>query len=149
MSLSEQEKDSLYESLKRGVELLDSDAQMKYYLFSFGKMHQAKIYRALSCVNPSDYTCGGFDIIDWGCGQGLATVCFFDYLREHEIENNVKKITLIEPSPVTLERAAVHVGAYVNEKIQISCINRYLNDVTQEDIAGDSPVTIHFFSNIH
>ena len=81
MSLSEPEKNVLYDSLKRGVELLDSDAQMKCYLYSFGKMHQAKIYKALSCISLSSYTADGFDVIDWGCGQGLATICFFDYLR--------------------------------------------------------------------
>jgi hypothetical protein len=111
-------------------------------------MHQAKIYRALSCISPSTYTSDGFDIVDWGCGQGLATICFFDYLREHNIENKVKKVTLIEPSPATLERAAIHVRAYVDEKVSVSCIGRFLDDVTHEDIAGDSPVTIHFFSNI-
>lgn len=148
MSLTEQERNDLYESLKRGIELLDSDAQMKCYLYSFGKMHQAKIYRALSCISLSTYTSDGFDIVDWGCGQGLATICFFDYLREHKIENNVQKVTLIEPSPTTLERAAVHVGAYVNENVIISCIDRYLDDVTPNDFIGDSPVTLHFFSNI-
>lgn len=144
MSLSEQERDDLYESLKRGVELLDSDAQMKCYLYSFGKMHQAKIYKALSCISPSSYISDGYDVVDWGCGQGLATICFFDYLREHKTENKVQKITLIEPSSATLERAAIHVRAYVNENVPISCIDRYLDDVTQGDIAGDSPVTIHF-----
>lgn len=148
MSLSEHEKNVLYDSLKRGVELLDSDAQMKCYLFSFGKMHQAKIYRALSCISPSSYSSDGFDVVDWGCGQGLATICFFDYLREHNIENMVQKVTLIEPSPATLERAAIHVGAYVDDKVTVSCIERYLDDVPQEDIAGGSPVTLHFFSNI-
>lgn len=148
LSLSEQERNDLYGSLKRGVELLDSDAQMKCYLYSFGKMHQAKIYRALSCISPSTYTSDGFDIVDWGCGQGLATICFFDYLREHNIENKVQKVTLIEPSPATLERAAIHVGAYIDNKVTVSCIDRYLDDVTQESIVGDSPVTIHFFSNI-
>ena len=148
MSLSEQERCDLYESLKRGVELLDSDAQMRCYLYSFGKMHQAKIYKALSCISLSSYISDGFDVVDWGCGQGLATICFFDYLREHKIENKVQKITLIEPSSATLERAAIHVRAYVNENVPISCIGRYLDDITQGDIAGDSPVTIHFFSNI-
>lgn len=148
MTLSEQEKNDLYGSLKRGVELLDSDAQMKCYLYSFGKMHQAKIYRALSCISPSIYASCEFDVVDWGCGQGLATICFFDYLREHKIENKVQKIILIEPSLATLERAAIHVRAYVDEKVTVSCIDRYLDDVTQEDIAGESPVTLHFFSNI-
>ena len=148
MSLSEQEENVLFESLKRGVELLDSDAQMKCYLFSYGKMHQAKIYRALSCISPSYYTSDGFDVVDWGCGQGLATICFFDYLSEHEIDNKVRKVTLIEPSQVVLERAAIHVGAYVNDNVTVSCIDKYLDNVTQEDIEGDSPVTLHFFSNI-
>lgn len=148
LSLSEQEGNNLYESLKRGVELLDSDAQMKCYLYSYGKMHQAKIYKALSCISPSTYTSDGFDIVDWGCGQGLATICFFDFLREHKIENRVQKITLIEPSLVTLERAAIHVRAYVEEKVTVSCIGRYLDDVTPEDITGNSPITLHFFSNI-
>ena len=42
LSLPIQERNDLYESLRRGIELLDTDAQMKCYLFSFGKMHQAK-----------------------------------------------------------------------------------------------------------
>ena len=148
MSLTEQERNNLFESLKRGVELLDSDAQMKCYLYSYGKMHQAKLYRALSCINPSDYASCGYDIVDWGCGQGLATICFFDYLREHNINNKVQKITLIEPSEAVLRRAEIHVKAYVKEKATVSCIERFLDEVTQEDIAGYSPVTLHFFSNV-
>lgn len=148
MSLSDDERNELYESLNHGVDLLDSDAQMKCYLFSFGRMHQAKVYRALSCISPSTYASGDFDIVDWGCGQGLATVCFFDYLRERRITNRVHKVTLIEPSDAARERAAIHVGAYVGSNVTVSCIGSYLDDVKPEDIAGDSPVTIHFFSNI-
>ena len=148
MSLSEEERNEIYESLNHGVDLLDSDAKMKCYLFSFGRMHQAKVYRALSCISPSTYASGDFDIVDWGCGQGLATVCFFDYLRERRITNRVHKVTLIEPSDAARERAAIHVGAYVGSNVTVSCIGSYLDDVKPEDIAGDSPVTIHFFSNI-
>ena len=148
MTLSDEERNELYESLNHGVDLLNSDAQMKCYLFSFGRMHQAKVYRALSCINPSTYASGGFDIVDWGCGQGLATVCFFDYLRDRRITNRVHKITLIEPSDAARERAAVHVGAYVGSNVTVSCIGKYLDEVKPGDISGDSPVTIHFFSNI-
>ena len=148
MSLPDEERNELYESLNHGVDLLDSDAQMKCYLFSFGRMHQAKVYRSLSCISPSTYASGDFDIVDWGCGQGLATVCFFDYLRERHISNRVRKVTLIEPSDAARERAAIHVGAYVGKNVTVSCIGRYLDDVKPEDISGYSPVTIHFFSNI-
>ena len=148
MSLPDKEKDELYESLNHGVDLLNSDAQMKCYLFAFGRMHQAKVYRALSCISLSTFASVDFDIVDWGCGQGLATICFFDYLREHHITNRVHKVTLIEPSQAARERAVIHVGAYVNANVTVSCIGSYLDDVKQEEISGDSPVTIHFFSNI-
>ncbi len=148
MSLSEKEKNDLYDSLKHGVNLLDTDAQMKCYLFAFGKMHQAKIYRALSCVDTSVFSKCEFDIVDWGCGQGLATICFFDYLKEHRISNKVRRITLIEPSPAARERAEIHVKAYVEERASISCIGSYLDDVKSEEITGESAITIHFFSNI-
>lgn len=148
MSLSDEERNEIYESLNHGVDLLDSDAQMKCYLFSFGRMHQAKVYRALSSISPATYASGDFDIVDWGCGQGLATICFFDYLRERRITNSVHKVTLIEPSEAARERAAIHVGAYVDANVTVSCIGKYLDDIKPEDIAGESPVTIHFFSNI-
>ena len=148
MSLPDEERNKIYESLNHGVDLLDSDAQMKCYLFSFGKMHQAKIYRALSCVSTSLFASNDFDIVDWGCGQGLATICFFDYLKERRVNNRVHKVTLIEPSDAARERARIHVDAYVGNKAIVSCIGSYLDDVTSADIDGDSPLTVHFFSNI-
>lgn len=148
LSLSEEERNKVYDSLNHGVDLLDTDAQMKCYLFSFGKMHQAKIYRALSCVNTSIFASNDFDIVDWGCGQGLASICFFDYLKERSVNNRVRKVTLIEPSDAARERAKIHVDAYVGNRAVVSCIGSYLDDVTPADIEGDSPITVHFFSNI-
>lgn len=148
MTISEQDRNDLYNSLNHGVNQLDTDAQMKCYLFSFGKMHQAKIYRALSCIKVSLFSSTELDIVDWGCGQGLATICFLDYLKDQGVSNNVKKVTLIEPSPAALERAEIHIRGYVGNEVTVSCIGSYLDDVTPKDIAGESPVTINFFSNI-
>ena len=55
---------------------------------------------------------------------------------------------MIEPSPAALERAEVHIRAYVGNEVTVSCIGSYLDDVTPKEIEGESPVTIHFFSNI-
>jgi hypothetical protein len=49
-------------------------------------------------------------IVDWGCGQGLATVCFFDFLKSQGIPNNTRKVILIEPSEQALERAKLHTN---------------------------------------
>lgn len=148
MTLSDRERDSLFDSLNHGVDLLDSDAQMKLYIYSFGKMHQAKIYRALQRLKSSTFTDDDIDVIDWGCGQGLATVCFFDFLKDKHLPNRVQNITLIEPSDAARERAEIHVKAYATKRQDVKCIGKYLDDVTKDDIKSHSPVTFHFFSNI-
>ena len=117
------------------------------YLLAFGNKHQAKIHAALSKIRELAEIVGSdYSIIDWGCGQGLATVCMFDYLNKEHIANSIKKIILIEPSELALKNAVLHTSIYgVGE---IESVNKYLDDVTVEDIKTDTPVTIHLFSNI-
>ena len=45
------------------------------------------------------------EIVDYGCGQGLASLCYHDFIKEHYSLQKVKRITLIEPSPLALSRA--------------------------------------------
>ncbi len=148
IKLSDKERTVIYDSLNHGVNLLNTDIQMKCYLYSFGRMHQAKIYKALSCIKSSVFASDDFDIVDWGCGQGLATVCFFDFLKKQHLRNRVRKVTLIEPSDAARERAEVHIGAYLKDTGKVVAIGKFLDDVTEADIKGDSAVTYHFFSNI-
>lgn len=148
LKLSDKKKDEIYDSLNHGVDLPSTDIQMKCYLYSFGRMHQAKIYKALSCIKQSVFASDDFDIVDWGCGQGLATVCFFDFLKKLHIQNRVQKVTLIEPSDAARERAEIHVGAYLKDTSKVVAIGKFLDDVTETDIKGCSAVTFHFFSNI-
>lgn len=70
------ERDSIYYSLNRGVNLLNTHEQLCQYLYSFGKMHEAKIHAALSHLQPEKYHGKTLQVIDWGCGQGLASMCF-------------------------------------------------------------------------
>ena len=97
--LSTEEQDSLWKRLNHGVDLLDSHELMCKYLYSYGNMHEAKIHTALEKVqNLQNILNDEFSIIDWGCGQGLATICFFDYIKQKNITNKVQKVVLIEPS---------------------------------------------------
>lgn len=148
MSLSEEERNDLYESLNHGVNLLETDAQLKCYLFSFGKMHQAKINEVLPNFNISEFQNADIQVVDWGCGQALATVCLFDYFnQQHFSLDSVKQVMLIEPSEKALERACLHVGAYINND-RIVPIQKYLDEITAEEIESKHPITIHLFSNI-
>ena len=145
--LDADKKDSIYNSLKRGVSLLGDHEQLCQYLYSFGNMHEAKIHAALSHLQPEKYHGKTLQIIDWGCGQGLASICFLDYLRENSINVDLKRILLIEPSQVALNRAELHLSSYV-EIAKIATLNKYVNDITAENIVSDVDITIHFFSNI-
>ena len=79
--LTRAERDKLWRDLNQGVELLTSDESMCQYICSYGNMHEAKIQKALSSIqNPKEVFNTEIAIIDWGCGQGLATICFFDFL---------------------------------------------------------------------
>lgn len=146
--LTNDEHAKLWEQLNHGINLLDSHELMCQYLWSFGNMHEAKIKKGLSCFTIEAFT-NDFDIVDWGCGQGLATVCFLDFLKNLKMQNQVHNVTLIEPSPMALKRATLHVDAYLKDLERIKPIQKYLNDVTSEDIqsGGVRPV-FHFFSNI-
>ena len=154
MSLPDRDRIDLYNSLNHGVDLLETDAQMKCYLFSFGKMHQAKINEVLENNQVSrqiaiDFQNTDIQIIDWGCGQGLATACLFDYFKKNDIHIDfVQKVVLIEPSKAALERAFIHVNAYLSKENTIVSINKLLDDVSDNDIVSEQPITIHLFSNI-
>ena len=140
-------RDSIYYSLNRGVNLLNTHEQLCQYLYSFGKMHEAKIHIALSHLQIKKYHGKTLQIIDWGCGQGLASICFLDYLRTNNIDVDIERILLIEPSQIALNRAELHLSSYI-ETTKIATLNKYVNEVTAENTVSDVDITVHFFSNI-
>ena len=92
-------------------------------------------------------------IIDWGCGQGLATCCFFDWLQKNGIGvDRVNRIHLIEPSSLALQRAKNNIARYQQQlglEFDIRAIQKLINDIQQDDFdIHDSNTTVHLFSNI-
>ena len=147
--LTRSERDELHRQLNHGVNLLTSNELLCQYIFAYGNMHEAKINKALiSIQNPKEVFNNNLVIIDWGCGQGLATVCFFDFLKELNIPNNIQKVILIEPSEQALERAKLHTNLYLKDESKIETKCKYLDSVQKSDIETNQPLTLHFFSNI-
>ena len=145
--LSDAQRNQVYKDLERGTKLLESDEELCMYLFSFGNMHQAKIRKVCDCL-PLEQICSSqFHIVDWGCGQGLASICLLDILRSKGYEYIDPTITLIEPSKAAIQRAQIHLSAYVGDG-NIRCIRKYLDDVETSEIMSSAKTTIHFFSNI-
>src|SRR5690606_9506998 len=72
--------DSIFNSLQRGVKILESESQLFAYMYSLGDMHNKKLLSAFETL-PSKFYENEINLIDWGCGQGIASISFFDFLN--------------------------------------------------------------------
>ncbi len=141
-------QDELFEALNRGVDILDSEPQMTTYLYAFGKMHQAKLEYAFSKLPKEILELPEINIIDYGCGQALGTMCYADYLRENCYSQKVKSITLIEPSEMCLKRAALHASVFF-PNAEIKTVNKEFDNLIQSDIiCSEETPTLHILSNV-
>lgn len=141
-------QDELYEALNRGLDILESEPQMVTYLYTFGPMHQAKLNYAFDKLPEKIPQFPEINIIDYGCGQALGTMCYADFLRKKSYSQKIKTITLIEPSEMCLKRASLHASIFFPSTI-IKSINKKFDHLTQEDIICDEETpTLHILSNV-
>ena len=71
----------LYEAIQHGVCQLQSEPELNMYIHALGLMHEAKLQHAFEHL-PSEFTNHeAIEIIDYGCGQAIGTICYADFLR--------------------------------------------------------------------
>lgn len=95
---SVREKEDFFFSLGRGVSILENENQLFLYMNSFGKMHNEKLITAFQFL-PDNIINENISLIDWGSGQAIATISYFDFIKK----NNVKNVALIEPSKLAIK----------------------------------------------
>ena len=123
---------------------------------AYGIMHYKKVLRALDDKEfPFDMLSDGFEIFDWGCGQGIGTLAIIDILQKKGISDKLHKITLEEPSDIARSRAILHIRQTLgNEDGCIAETAKYLPSDSAEtgncitEINVEQPCAIHVFSNI-
>lgn len=147
-NLSEENRITPWVGLNHGLKLLDTDNELARYILAYGRMHKEKMDKALTSVpTPQDIFSKPLTIIDWGCGQALATICLLDYFNDINITPLIENIVLIEPSKHALARAVAHISQY--GYTQASYINKYINEVSITDLPRiENGMTIHLFSNV-
>ncbi len=137
----------IYYSLQRGVRVLTEQNQLLAYINSYGKMHYAKVMSAFSALSNQAIS-SQIEIYDWGCGQGLASVCFLEYINDRSEAINIQVLTLIEPSEIALKRASLHIRKF-NNSSSIYTINKDLDSLNKDDFTHIGKNTkIQLFSNI-
>jgi len=101
----------------------DNDADTLHIeMVQSGKMHKALIYDALEqFIERLDGQT--ITLIDWGCGQGIASLLVLDYFREKQLDIGIEKVILIDDTSSSLSRAMLHVKVLKQNDIDIEAID--------------------------
>ncbi len=141
-------QDELYEALNRGIDILDSEPQMVTYLSAFGPMHQAKLNYAFNHLPREFFIQPEINIIDYGCGQAIGTMCYADFLHHYGCFQRVRCVNLIEPSEMCLKRAALHASVFFPDA-KIKTVNKTFDELNDDDLyCGVHVPTLHILSNV-
>lgn len=143
----DEEKDELFEEINHGKDILTTNDQLHAYMYCFGLMHEAKLIRAYMEIPKSFLKPSEIEIIDYACGQGIASLCFANFLEESGHETRIKKITLIEPSIVALSRAALICHKVCPDAL-IETIASEFDDLEDDLISTTEVPRVHLLSNI-
>lgn len=144
-----------WQKLGHGVVILKDEPLLNAYLVAYGEMHRAKLKKVLDgAFHANDFNQfakTGVSIIDWGCGQGLATAVLLDYFKNFKSRVLIRCVRLLEVSDDARNRAAQIISAYDE------CHNADLRalpwsgdqSIRIEDfhLPHDMPI-VHLFSNI-
>ena len=79
--LPEVNRNAPWIGLNHGTKVLQSETELCQYLCAYGNLHRNKINIALDTIKNTESLSKDLIIFDWGCGQGLASMCLIDYLR--------------------------------------------------------------------
>lgn len=138
--------------VNHGVSVLRTDDGLNCYLAGYGEAHAAKAFKAVKSLPNSTYT-EPFEVYDWGCGQGVASLCLIEHLKEIGLLHNLKRVILIEPSGAALARAKFNIEQAVPE-VNIVCLEKGLPASVElpfdcmEKLEVKQAKVLHLFSNI-
>ena len=161
-SIVETARESLPENIRRapwiglehGVVPLDSEQKLDQYLAAYGKLHLEKIRMAFDALeNPVDDLKETVSVVDWGCGQALATCAFLDWFRANDVDMSIVRNTyLVDTSKMAIDRACANVCEYKKQyglEMDVNVVNKRINDVSGGDFkATGSKTTVFLLSNI-
>ncbi|MCH5240591.1 MAG: hypothetical protein J1F38_10235 [Muribaculaceae bacterium] len=119
---------------------------MKAYIALYWDIHQAKLERAFKNI-PGTLLLKNISVIDWGCGQGLASILFNDFIIETYGKNKIKDFTLIEPSRHCLSMATTYLNDCTGD-FTVYFISEKEEDIEINDFILEGETIVHLLSNV-
>lgn len=146
-SLPSEEEEELFYNLNHGINIYNDKRILMQYLYSYGYMHKAKLDTTFDVFFQYILT-QNIEVIDYGCGQALASLVFLEYIKKNRLDIFVYRIKLIEPSKIALSRGILHLNSF-NNNIPVTPICKKLNDINENDLStSNDTIKLHIFSNI-
>ena len=133
-----------------GIRLLKSESELNDYLVAFGEIHRAKLMEFLPHIPFREFVDTGLILVDWGCGQGVASAVTLDYLRSRSYRVEIRAVRLIELVRPALNRARGIIKQYLSSPpcdVQAVEWNREGMAAICRNLPEGVPV-LHLFSNI-
>lgn len=142
-----------FDNLDGGTRVLSNETECNQYMALYCGHHFYKLYSAYSSTRFENIEGRNVEIVDWGCGQALATCILIDYLINIGIKLNVSSITLIEPSAIALQCGCNYVRQMFQNDAAVDSairkVSKYIDELSVTDLISDSGnIKIHLFSNI-
>ena len=137
--------------LNRGITPIKTEKDLRLYNALYAGHHIAKNKQILSYCSNFIQNGEKFTIVDWACGQALASSMLIDYLKLNGNLGAIDNIILIEPSNHALIRAKDILDTQLEgfgKKINIIMINKFYDELVLSDIAiNNHNKYLHMFSN--
>ncbi len=137
---------------------LTSLEQAVMYTTLYGKSHFNRFSGAITQImgdhertEPVKKT---INIVDYGCGQAIASLALLSYLEQHvNCENFTLNFYLVEPSRITLDLAVLLVSkmsSRIAANVTIHPYHKDLADFLEHDSETLAPAdySMHLFSNV-
>lgn len=141
---------NLHGELERGRKILTSNEELAQYWYSYSRLIKEQWDAFWKISNP--YTPPrDLEIIDYGCGQGLACCLLFDRHGDH-LGRHLKQVTLIEPSKKALYVAQQIIQLYLKKfgkETSLKIINKFIGQTRPNQLIQNNGLAkLHLFSNV-
>lgn len=106
------------------------------------------IDRALDSIEDNDtLSCEEISVVDYGCGQGLASLSVLEWFVKNKGNvENIKSVKLIDKDPMALKRALLHYSILFPSVNVIAYEQDFLEDGFS--VECDSVLTLNLFSHV-
>ena len=142
----------IFDALSNGTTVISGGDLLMCYMATYSGHHYHKLQTSFPPLLRNISNNANVEIIDYGCGQALATLVLLDYLLANNKSLMFKEVTLIEPSTSAIQRGELHLYHFFNaikQNPNLKIFNKDIDSIVPNDLhTSQQNIKIHLFSNI-